>query len=292
MKIRWKIDLAMCGVFLVGLGLAGVSAYEILTRNALEDSLQNARIMIEAGWAIRSYTDQRITPLLEQQMKVEFLPPAIPFFAAQANLKLIQQRLPEYTYREPTLNPINVSDRAVDWEADIINDFRADPSKREAVVTRDTAGGRLLTLARPLKVDSQVCLSCHGTPEKAPATMVALYGTENGFGWKLGDVVGAQVVSIPMTVPLSRAYQTLFWFMVALAGTFIAMIVIVDLLLRALVVKPVSEISGMANNVSMGNLDVPEYVRDTDDEIGSLSKSFNRMRRSLQNAMKMLEEQG
>jgi HAMP domain-containing protein len=291
MKIRWKIDLAMCGAFLIGLGLAGVSAYEILTRNALEDSLQNARIIIEAASAIRSYTDQRISPLLEPQMKVEFLPPAIPFFAAQANLKLMQQKLPEYTYREPTLNPINPSDRAVDWEADIINDFRADPSKRQMVVIRDTSGGRFLTLARPLKVTDQTCLSCHGTPEKAPATMVALYGSENGFGWKLGDVVGAFVVSIPITVPLSRAYQALFWFMVALAGTFIAMIIIVDLLLRILVVKPVSEISGMANNVSMGNLDVPEYVRDTDDEIGSLSKSFNRMRRSLQNAMKMLEEQ-
>ena len=292
MKIRWKIDLAMCGAFLVGLGLAGVSAYEILTKDALEDSLQNARIMIEAASAIRSYTDQRISPLLEQQMKVEFLPPAIPFFAAQANLKLIQQKLPEYTYREPTLNPTNISDRAVDWEADIINDFRTDPSKRQMVVIRDTAEGRFLTLARPLKVTDQTCLSCHSTPEKAPATMVALYGRENGFGWKLGEVVGAHVVSIPVTVPLSRAYQALFWFMVALAGTFIAMIIIVDLLLRAFVVKPVSEISGMANNVSMGNLDVAEYVRDTDDEIGSLSKSFNRMRRSLQNAMKMLDEQG
>lgn len=292
MKIRWKIDLAMCGAFLVGLGLAGVSAYEILTKNALEDSLQNARIMIEAASAIRSYTNSDIKPLLEQQMKVQFLPYSIPSFAAQTNLKLVRQKLPEYAYREPTLNPTNVGDRAVDWETDIINDFRTDPSKRETVVTRDTPVGRFLTLARPLKVASQTCLSCHSTPENAPATMVALYGKDNGFGWKLGEVVGAQVVSIPMTVPLSRAYQALSWFVVALAGTFIVMIIIVDLLLRLLVVKPVIEISGMANNVSMGNLDVPEYVRDTDDEIGSLSKSFNRMRRSLQNAMKMLEEQG
>ena len=247
---------------------------------------------MKAASAIRSYTDRSIKPLLEQQMKVQFLPYAIPSFAAQTNLKIVRQKLPEYAYREPTLNPTNVNDRAVDWEADIINDFRGDPSKRETVVTRDTPVGRFLTLARPLKVASQTCLSCHSTPENAPATMVALYGRENGFGWKLGEVVGAQVVSIPMTVPLSRAYQALFWFMVALAGTFIVMIIIVDLLLRLLVVKPVIEISGMANNVSMGNLDVPEYVRDTDDEIGSLSKSFNRMRRSLQNAMKMLEEQG
>jgi protein-histidine pros-kinase len=47
----------------------------------------------------------------------------------------------------------------------------------------------------------------------------------------------------------------------------------------------------MADSVSMGQLDTPEYVRNSKDEIGSLSMSFNRMRRSLQNAMTMLEEQ-
>jgi HAMP domain-containing protein len=68
-------------------------------------------------------------------------------------------------------------------------------------------------------------------------------------------------------------------------------IIIVDILLRLLVTKPVAEISVMADEVSMGQLDTPEYVRNSRDEIGSLSTSFNRMRRSLQNAMAMLEEQ-
>ena len=158
------------------------------------------------------------------------------------------------------------------------------------MITRDTPGGQFLVLARPLKAGSQACLSCHSTPEAAPATMVALYGAQNGFGWKQGEVVGAQVVSIPLGVPLGRAYQALFCFMLALAATFVV-IIIVDLLLRALVVKPVAEISEMADKVSMGRLDTPEYVRNSNDEIGSLSQSFNRMRRSLQNAMKMLEEQ-
>ncbi len=292
MKIRWKIDLAMCAAFLVGLGLAGASAYEILTKNAVEDALQNARIMIEAASAIRTYTAQSIKPLLEPQMKVQFLPHSIPSFAAQSNLKMVRAKLPEYTYREPTLNPTNLSDRAIEWEADIINDFRNDANRQEAVVTRDTAVGRFVTLARPLKVGSQACLSCHSTPENAPATLVALYGGQNGFGWKLGEVVGAQVVSIPLAVPLARAYQALFWFIAALAVTFLVMIIIVDLLLRLLVVKPVVEISEMANSVSMGKLDTPEYVRESNDEIGTLAMSFNRMRRSLQNAMKMLDEQG
>jgi protein-histidine pros-kinase len=291
MKIRWKIDLAMACAFLIGLALAGFGAYQILRKNALEDSLQNARIIIEEASADRTYTADSIKPLLEQQMKVQFLPHSIPSFSAINIFKIVRQKLPEYTYREPTLNPTNINDRAIDWEADIINGFRDDASKGETMITRDTPGGQFLVLARPLKAGSQACLSCHSTPEAAPATMVALYGSQNGFGWKLGEIVGAQMVSIPLGVPLGRAYQALLWFMLALAATFVVIIIIVDLLLRTLVVKPVAEISEMADKVSMGQLNTPEYVRKSNDEIGSLSQSFNRMRRSLQNAMKMLEEQ-
>ena len=291
MKIRWKIDLAMAGAFLIGLALAGFGAYQILRKNALEDSLQNARIIMEEASADRTYTADSIKPLLEQQMKVQFLPHSIPSFSAPNIFKIVRQKLPEYTYREPTLNPTNINDRAIDWEADIVNGFRDDANKGETMITRDTPGGQFLVLARPLKAGSQACLSCHSTPEAAPATMVALYGSQNGFGWKLGEIVGAQMVSIPLGVPLGRAYQALLWFMLALAATFVVIIIIVDLLLRTLVVKPVAEISEMADKVSMGQLDTPEYVRNSNDEIGSLSQSFNRMRRSLQNAMKMLEEQ-
>jgi HAMP domain-containing protein len=291
MKIRWKIDLAMAGAFLIGLVLAGFGAYQILRTNAIEASREAAKIIMEEASADRSYTSDSIKPLLEQQMKVQFLPHSIPSFSALSIFKIVRQKLPDYTYREPTLNPTNLNDRAIDWEADIINGFRDDASKAETMITRDTPGGQFLVLARPLKIGSQACLSCHSTPEAAPATMVALYGSQNGFGWKQGEIVGAQMVSIPLGVPLARAYQALLWFMLALAGTFVVIIVIVDLLLRALVVKPVAEISEMADKVSMGQLDTPEYVRNSNDEIGSLSKSFNRMRRSLQNAMKMLEEQ-
>lgn len=290
MKIRWKIDLAIAAAFLIGLGLAGAGAYTILTKNALEDSLQNARIMVEEASAVRTYTADSIKPLLDPQMKVQFLPQSISAFAALSTFNMVHKKLPDYTYREPALNPTNINDRALDWEADLINGFRDDSSKQEQVIVRDTPSGRFLVLARPLKVSGQACLTCHSTPENAPATMVALYGSHNGFGWKPGEIVAAQVVSIPMTVPLSRAYKALMWFMLALAGTFVVTIIIVDFLLRALVTKPVAEISEMANKVSMGQLDAPEYVRDSRDEIGSLSASFNRMRRSLQNAMAMLEE--
>jgi HAMP domain-containing protein len=291
MKLRGKVNLALSGAFLVGLILAGAGAYKVLTDEAVESSARDARIMMEQASAIRTYTAEAIKPLLEQQMKVQFLPHSIPSFAAQTNFRLVQKKLPEYSYREPTLNPTNVNDRAVDWEAVIINAFREQSDKTETLEVRDTPAGKFLTLARPLKVGSAACLTCHSTPDAAPATMVALYGTQNGFGWKQGEIVGAQVVSIPLAVPLQRAYNTLFLLMGALAVAFLVILLIVDMLLRVLVVKPVIGISEMASDVSMGKLDAPEFTSNSQDEIGSLAASFNRMRRSLQNAMKMLEDQ-
>jgi len=291
MKLRGKVNVALSGAFLVGLILAGAGAYKVLTDEAVESSARDARIMMEQASAIRTYTAEAIKPLLEQQMKLQFLPHSIPSFAAQTNFRLVQKKLPEYSYREPTLNPTNVNDRAVDWEAVIINAFREHPDKTETLEMRDTPAGKFLTLARPLKVGSAACLTCHSTPDAAPATMVALYGTQNGFGWKQGEIVGAQVVSIPLAVPLQRSYNTLFLLMGALAVAFLVILLIVDMLLRVLVVKPVIGISEMASDVSMGKLDAPEFTSNSQDEIGSLVASFNRMRRSLQNAMKMLEDQ-
>jgi HAMP domain-containing protein len=291
MKLRAKINLTLCGVFVVGLVIAAAGSYKVLSDDAIRDSVRDARIMMESASAIRSYTAESVSPLLQPLMKVQFLPHSIPSFAAQSNFKIVQTKLPEYTYREPTLNPTNVNDRAIGWETDIINAFRSDPASTESISIRDTPLGQFVTLARPMKVGSQACMTCHDTADRAPATMVALYGTQNGFGWKVGDIIGAQVVSIPLSVPMERAYKTLLLVMAALAGTFVVILVLVDLLLRQLVVKPVVAISEMASAVSMGDLDAPEYSRDTKDEIGSLAASFNRMRRSLQNAMKMLDEQ-
>jgi len=48
--------------------------------------------------------------------------------------------------------------------------------------------------------------------------------------------------------------------------------------------------SGKADEVSLGALNVEEIKVTSNDEMGSLARSFNRMHRSLDNAVKMLDE--
>src|SRR6185312_3839440 len=220
MGLKAKFNIVMLAAFLVGFGLAAAYSYSMIHNGARRQVLQEARLMIESAAAIRGYTDREIQPLLSEQSKVRFLPQSIPFFAAQSVFRGLQANYPEYAYKEASLNPTNPADRATDWQADIIDAFRRDPKQTELALERDTPEGRTLNLARPVKVSDQGCLTCHSTPQAAPPSMIDLYGTAHGFGWKLGDIVAAQIVTVPMSVAMERADRIFLVFMAGLAAVF------------------------------------------------------------------------
>ena len=290
MGLRMKFNLVLLLAFAIGLALAAYLSDRILKDNAREEVVQHARIMIESALGARGYTAQHIQPLLTLQMKRQFRPESVSAYAAAQIFKALREQHPDYTYKEAALNPTNPTDRASDWEADIINEFRNNSDKKELIVERDTPTGRMLNLARPLSIRNESCLVCHGRIEDAPKTMTDIYGVNNGFGWKMGETIGAQVVTVPMSLPLERARQTFTTFMILLGGVFVLLLLLLNILLHFVVIRPVKRMSEIASEVSMGKPDVPEYVRQGSDEIASLSQSFNRMRLSLENAMKMLGE--
>ena len=237
----------------------------------------------------RTYTTKQIKPLLVpvQTQQRTFLPQTVPAYAATESFGYLHASYPDYGYKEATLNPTNPRDRAVDWETDLITSFRGDPKKTELFGKRDTPTGPSLFLARPI-IATQPCLECHDQPRGAPPAMIRSYGTANGFGWKAGETVGAQIVSVPMTVPIALAEAGFQRLMISLGGIFLATLVLLDILLYFTVVRPVVRLSKMADQISMGNFDTPELPASGSDEISVLAGSFNRMRRSLEKAINML----
>jgi protein-histidine pros-kinase len=240
--------------------------------------------------AIRGYTVKEIRPLLKLQMKRQFLPQSVPSYAATQNFEAVRKMYPEYTYKEAALNPTNPRDNATDWETDIIRIFRDDPGTRELSGERETPLGRSLYYARPIKISNKGCLTCHSTVEAAPATMVELYGTSNGFGWQLDEIVGAQVVSVPLSVPLAKAREEFAIFMASLVAIFAVIFIVINLMLGLVVVRRVREMANAADDISTGHMEVPEFRVSGKDEIADLGRSFNRLRRSLEKAMQMLGE--
>jgi protein-histidine pros-kinase len=289
MKLIWKFNLVLLGIFLLGFVVAGYISYRALQQNAREEILQNARLMMESALSARTYTTTQVKPLLDNQMKYTFLPQTVPAYAATEQFTELRKKHPDYSYKEATLNPSNLRDRAADWEADVVNIFRNASTQAEVIGERDTPGGRSLYLARPIQVKSPACLECHSTVDAAPKPMLDLYGTANGFGWKMDEVIGAQIVSVPMAVPIARAEKTFTAFMGSLAVVFVAIFVLLNVMLYTMVIRRVTTLAGIADQVSLGNMEAGEFRSTSRDEIGVLTEAMGRMKASLVQAMKMLE---
>jgi len=289
MGLRAKFNLVLLAAFVVGLALSGTLAYRIVNDNARREVSHEAAIMITAATAIRNYTAKEIKPLLADQLKVRFLPHVVSSWAAQTNLREVSAQFPAYTYKEAALNPTNPADRPTDWESDIIGEFQRNGTLKEFESVRDTPAGPILSVSRPIRITDPECLSCHSTPAAAPATMIDLYGSANGFGWKLNDVIGAQIVSVPMRVALDRADQLFMVIFGGLAVVFLITLLLLNLVLHVMIIRPIRQMSAIASDVSLGKTSAPEFSEQGHDEIASLAQSFNRMRRSLTNAMQLLD---
>lgn len=291
MGLRLKFNLMLAGVFLLGLVASSFVFYEAARQNARDQIRGQIEVLRAQALAVRSYTAEEIRPLLTDLSDIQFLPQTVPSWSAQTTFRNFQDRYPNFFYKEAALNPTNPADLAEDWEATLIEQLRADPALDEIVIVReDEKGADQFTVAFPLTIRNEGCLTCHSTPDRAPASMVALYGDKGGFGWQLNETIGAQIFSVPLQIAEDQAWDSVKWLIVSMTAIFVVTLGLLNLLLSSMVIRPVTRMAHIAEQVSLGDSTQPEYIHDGKDEIASLSQSFNRMRRSLDNALKMLDE--
>ncbi len=225
MSARLKFNVGMAIALAIAVVAGAWLASVFLQREAREHVMQRANLLMAAAEATRAYTTAYIKPQLDQRLDIEFLPQTVPAFAATETVMTMRKQFPEYTYKEATLNPTNPRDRTSDWEADIVNLFRADPSKQQIVGERMQGPIASMYIAKPITITNASCLSCHSTPSAAPASMLKLYGEANGFGWKHGEIIGAQIVTVPLAVSEGFASSAL-WAIVGLMAA-IALVALV-----------------------------------------------------------------
>jgi protein-histidine pros-kinase len=288
-KLLTKFNLVLVLVFGLGMLVLSNFAYSFLMGNARQQVLEQAELMAASASATKDYTEEHVSPILVRttQHNTDFLPQIIPFSAATVTFNYLRTSYPDYVLRETALNPTNLDDRATEWEVDLINYFRNNPGQKQHVGERTTPTGQVLYFAAPIMA-AQGCLQCHGETAIAPKAMLRHYGAERGFGWKLNDVIGAQIVSVPMSVPIALADKGFHELQIALAGIFVLAILLIDLAMYLIVIRPLRRVSRSADGISKGEIDLPQLTIKGKDEIAEVTASFNRMHTSLIKAFEML----
>ncbi len=294
LKIGAKFNLLLILVFIVSILGSGVALSSVLQRKAQNEVASQAQILIQMVNAVRNYTQNRIVPLLEPSLDTNptFMPEIVPSFSSKEVFDNFRKR-PEYRnffHKDATLNPTNLADKADSFETKLVERFRNEPKTLEITGFRNLAEGEVFYIARPLKITQQQCLQCHTTPDQAPKSQLLTYGSENGFGWQLNQIVSAQIVSVPSEDIFANAKRTWILIMGLLIAIFALIVFLINFLIKKYVIQRIRRIEKIAQKVSIGDMSA-DFEESSNDEIGGLAEAFNRMKASLKIAMEMLNNQ-
>lgn len=291
-KISTKFNILLMIAIALGAALSGMALATVLEREAQSDVATQATLLMQTMNSLRDYTQESVNPLLEKRLETEtaFIPQAIPNFSVREVFEKFRTQ-PDYQkffYKDATLNPTNPRDRADEFEASLIERFRNASELKELSGFHTVPEGQFFYIARPLVLNDQTCLQCHSTPAIAPKSLIATYGSKNGFNWKLNEVQTAQIIFVPVEAVLEHSSRSLLVIVGVLLGVFVLIFLLINILLQEAIIRRIRKIANTANAVSMGEFNA-SFDEDSKDEIGALAIAFNRMRSSLQIAMEMIQ---
>ncbi len=297
LKLGVKLNLILLSVFLVIILINGLLLSNILQKNAEQEVKDKALVLMETMTSVREYTSQQVNQgtikKLSPDLEIDgqFIKTSVPGYSAREVFSNLREReqYSDFFYKEATLNPTYIPDKADKFETKIVENFRAQPDIKEKVGFRQLDAGDLFYIARPLQVNDESCLVCHSTPDRAPASQIKTYGDKGGFGWELNEIVGAQMIQVPASRVFEEARRLQLLVIGILAAGFVIAAVILNLFLKFSIITPLTKMSKWSRDVSTGSSDA-DFEHKSNDEIGVLAASVNRLKVSLEMAMNMLKQ--
>lgn len=293
LKLASKINIILALTFIVIVMICGTFLSTILKNRIEQEVSQQALLLIETMNSVRTYTSTQVNPELAPRLETEedFIPETVPAYSARIvfeNLKK-KNKYSDFVYKEATLNPTNPKDKANAFETQIIQKFKNSSYLQELTGFHDFSGQNYFYIARPLAVNEESCLRCHSDPKLAPKSQIKTYGSENGFGWSLNEIVASQIVLVPASQVIKEAKNLQISVIGLISGFFLIGIIAFNLFIRTSIIKPLVRMAKLSQQISTGNME-GEFKHNSQDEIGILAISLNRMKISLQMALDMLNK--
>ncbi|MEO8327403.1 MAG: methyl-accepting chemotaxis protein [Nitrospirota bacterium] len=184
-------------------------------------------------------------------------PDTIPFpatFARETSEQLAEEGV--FNARIVSLSPLNAKNAPQDsFEKEALAALAAG---QKEFTRNDTVNGKMMfRRATPDLATVQACIGCHE-------------------GKKIGDMLGAVSVQIPMDGPAAQLQGNLSNMYMGILAVGVLMMGLLWLMIAKLVVKPMKSLESMAERAKEGDLTGRASV-NSQDEIGRTSESFNMM---------------
>lgn len=225
-KKRFTLMLVL--IHAVALPIITFISYFILKENAVNDAYNAGRLFLSTVGAVKHYVAEDLRPIFYREMPGRFVVEGMSrSFVASDIAGRVRKELPNYIYKNASINPKNPANSADNFEERIIRSFIENRSLREWKGFSTKHEGQYYVVARPGEALEADCLRCHGDPAVAPRELLECYGTTAGFRMHAGDLVDATFVYIPISVTLASARKVVAVFvgLYVLIGTIILLVI-------------------------------------------------------------------
>ncbi len=297
-KLSNALSLVLVVVFGLGSVLGGLLLEHNLEKQATAKIASQGLMLMDMMDAVRRYTSEEIQPILAQKLEDEndFFAQSVPTYAANKvyeELAEITFQWEDHRFKTAVSNPTNPQDLANEFEQGIIDMFRASPDQSQVQdFDQDADNRNIFYVARPFRIQSESCLQCHSTPDRAPRAMIERYGDQGGFGWELGSIVGIQIAYIPGQEVLQVARRAF----ISIAGLtlliFAIAIVSLNWILDPLLIRPLQYLARISSQIGTAAPTTGSTLAQTDvrrlqtlgrsrNELGQLSRTFQDMVQSI-----------
>ena len=286
-RIKFIAPVFLCLIIVMMTSLHRLNKIE---STAFEQAVHARTTLVsEFGAASQSYVNEELRAATQTHTGEFILEAMSAPYVTRSLFEKFNAVVPDYIYRQPTLNPLNPINLADEFETSLIERLQINPDLEEIAGYRQRNGKEQYYVARPIKTQ-QACLQCHGRPDDAPAAITERYGRENGYHWRVGDIVSALMVYVPTTdLRKTQALITRSIF-----GTFGLLLLVLAALVCTLFDRLIyRRINCLGQAIKQRAVDPDSTLRLKDtsaDEIGVISRQFNYMADSLEQAYQVLED--
>jgi len=249
--------------------LVSLVVYRIGKEEAEKHVFKETEIYIASVDATRTYVKDVLRPrmydiLPEDHFVVEAMSTS---FVGREVMYRVHDRFKNFRYKRVALVPINPASQADALEADFIRRFNADPNLHEWSGLIEKDGQNYYARLRAISAEEE-CLRCHGDPEDIPQAIVDRYGNDPlRKAYVLDQVVGADIVYIPVDVTFARIKRLAWGAFIIGAGCLLCLVVLFYALFNHTVISelqgllatfkgiasPPKELEGLASTPPRGN---------------------------------------
>lgn len=286
----------MLGVLLFAILFSGfvlLRTWRIIHRQTNELSSYQAELTQKFDIAIRNYIGDKVRPMMKNLLKKdEFIPETMSTsFVARNIFEEVNKAFPDYLIKFASDHPRNPNNTANSEELKLIEYFRNNPNAKEWTGFLNMSGKNYMVHCSPMRM-ARSCLQCHGRPEDAPASLSASYGKQNGFNYSLGDVVGLDLVGVPLdrlnTAITNEAVNQLIVMMIGISLLFGSLLFMFRMIVGkrlAALTEHFKKAAQQGDNCMLAPIDLGDK-----DEIGILASSFNSLAIRLRTLYASLEQ--